>query len=645
MEIKREIFWNIPNLLKFLFYLFSFISFLIFLYGIYLHFKFWNEGRGNFKIDFKKGFKNLIKYGILQIKVLDEKFSGIMHLFIYSGFLILFLGTFILTIQERITEPFFKIHFLKNFPFLLFEFIMDFAALLLIIGVIIAIVRRYFIKPKRITYEFDFYLILWLLFFIGITGVITESFRIIGEKTPLPFFSFLGFLFSLFFKNLDLYLIKKLHLILWIIHAFLSLFLISYIPYSSFSHIIFSLLNLFFQETEKNYIEKIDFEKEEFFGVNSLKDFKKKEIVGIDACIKCGRCEDFCPANEAKTPLSPKRVILNLKKLYKDKGIFIIDNLIKVDEIMSCTTCLNCFYKCPIFVPIVDIIIDLRRYLSLSLGKLPKTLSDILRNIERYGNPYGETSERFLKFKDFLNFADENKEYDFILWIGCVSAFEPRAQRVVKSFINLLNKLKLNYCVIKEEKCTGDIARRIGNEYLFQNLAFENINNLKKYKFKRILTLCPHCYHVFKNEYKEFGFDKEVIHHTQFLEELILSGKIKLKKSDFDFVYHDPCYLGRYNKIFDSPRKIIKYMGNLKETERNRENSFCCGGGGGNMWFEAISERKINEIRFYQLLKISKNIVTSCPYCLLMFDAVLKLKEDEKINLKDICEYVEEFSI
>jgi len=645
MEIKREIFWNIPNLLKILFYLFSFFSFLIFLYGIHLHFKFWNKGRGNFKIDFKIGFKNFIKYSILQIKVLYEKFGGILHILMYLGFLLLFFGTFILTIQERITYPFFKIHFLKNFYFLIFEFIMDFAALLLIIGVIIAILRRYFIKPKRLTYEIDFQIILWLLFFIGITGIITESFRIIGAKTPLPHFSFLGFLFSLSFKNLDLSLIKKLHLIFWIIHAFLSLFLISYIPYSSFSHIIFSPINHFLQESEKNNIEKIDFEKEEFFGANKLKDFKKKEIVGIDACIKCGRCEDVCPANEAKTPLSPKRVILNLKKLYKDREISIFDNLIKVDEIMSCTTCLNCFKKCPILVPILDIIIDLRRYLSLSLGQLPKTLSDLLRNIERYGNPYGETSERFSKFKEMVNFADENKEYDFILWIGCVSSFEPRAQKVVKSFINLLNRLKLNYCVIKEEKCTGDIVRRIGNEYLFQNLALENIKNLKKYKFKRILTICPHCYHVFKNEYKEFGFDKEVIHHTKFLEELIFSGKIELKKSDFDFVYHDPCYLGRYNKIFDSPRNIIKYMGNLKEAKRNKENSFCCGGGGGNMWFETIYEKRINEIRFNELLNISKNIVTSCPYCLLMFDAVLKLKENENINLKDISEYVEEFSI
>lgn len=644
MEISREIFWNIPRILKILFYLFSLLSVSIFFYGIYLHYNFWKKGRGDFKINFKKGFKNFIKYSFFQIKVLYEKFSGIMHLLIFLSFFILFLGTFTLTIEERITIPLFNKKFLKNIYFLIFESTLDFFSLLLIFGIIIAIIRRYILKPKRLTYDIDFQIILWLLFFIGITGIFTESFRILGAETPFSHFSFMGYLFSLPFKNLDLFLIKKLHLILWIIHAFLALSLISYIPFSSFSHIIFAPLNHFIQE-EKSYIEKIDLEKEEFFGVNKLEDLKKKEIIGIDACIKCGRCEEVCPAYNSGTELSPKRIILNLKNLYYKKEIDIIDNLINSQEIIPCTTCFHCVKRCPVLVPILDIIINLRRYLSLSLGVLPKSISNLFRNIERYGNPYGVTEERFSKFKDIIKFAEKDKEYDFILWVGCLGAFEEINQRVIRSLLDLFNKLNLNYGVIREEKCTGDSVRRFGNEYLFQILAEENISNLKKYNFKKLITICPHCYQVFKKEYKEFGFDKEILHHTEFLYELIMQGKIKLRKESIDFVYHDPCYLGRYNNIFEIPRRIIKLIGNLKEPKRKRENSFCCGGGGGGFWIEVPSKRKINEIRFEEILKLSKNIVTACPYCLCMFDLVKKLKGDEKINLKDISEYINEFSV
>ncbi len=644
MEISREIFWNIPKGLKILFYLLSLLSVLIFFYGIYLHYNFWKKGRGDFKINFKTGFKNFIKYSLLQIKVFYEKFSGIMHFFIFLGFFILFLATVLLTIQERIIVPIFHQKFLKNIYFLIFEFITDLFSLIFLLGIIIAIIRRYVLKPKRLTYSVDFQIILWFLFLIVFTGVLVEGFRILGEKTPLSYFSFMGYLFSLPFKNLDLLLIKKLHLILWVVHSLLALFLISYIPYSSFSHIIFAPLNHFVYE-EKNYIEKIDFEKEEFFGVNKLNDFKKKEILSIDACVKCGRCEEACPASISGTELSPKKIILKLKDLYFKDEIDIIDNIIKSDEIIPCTTCLHCDKICPILVSPLDIIINLRRYLSLSLGRLPKTLSETLRNIERYGNPYGVVGDRFSKFKDMIKFARKDKEYDFIFWIGCLGALEEINQRVIKGLLNLFNKLNLNYGVINEEKCTGDSARRLGNEHLFQVLAEENINNLKKYKFKKIVTICPHCYQVFKKEYKEFGFDNEVLHHTEFLYELILSGKIKLRKENIDFVYHDPCYLGRYNSIFEIPRKIIKLIGNLKEPDKRRENSFCCGGGGGGFWVEIPSKRKINEIRFEEILKFSRNIVTACPYCLCMFDLVKKLKGDEEINLKDISEYINEFSV
>ncbi len=643
--LLRESFWNIPKFLKVSFYIFALIAILIFAYGIYLHIRFWNSGRGNLKFNWKKGFLNFVKYSFLQIRLLYEKFGGIMHLLIYAGFLILFLGTVTLTIQERITEPFFKLHFLKGWVFLSFEFILDLFTLFFITGVLTAIIRRYFIKPKRLTYDIDFQIVIWLLFVIGLTGILVESFRILGAKTPLAEFSFMGYLFSIPFRNLSLETVKNLHLTFWIIHAVLALGLIAYIPFCSLSHIIFSPVNHFFQDTEKNYIQKIDFEKEEFFGAQKLKDFKKREILGIDSCIKCGRCDDVCPAVNAGTALSPKNIILELKGLYSKREIDVIEEIVKSDEILPCTTCLHCVRVCPILVPILDIIIGLRRYLSLSLGILPKTASETLKNIERYGNPFGITDEKFSKFKDIMKFAETDKEYDFLLWVGCLGAFEQRNQRVVKNLLNLLNRLDINYAVIKEEKCTGDSARRLGNEYLFQMLAEENINNLKNYKFKKILTFCNHCYQIFIKEYKEMEADFDVIHHTQFLKDLIDSGKIKIKKENISFTYHDPCYLGRYNNIFDIPRDIIKEIGNLKETGRNRENSFCCGGGGGCMWLEVPSEKKINEIRFLELIKSAENIVTACPYCLMMFDLAQKVIGNENISLKDISEYLNEFSI
>lgn len=643
--LLRESFWNIPEALKISFYLLALFAILIFAYGIYLHIKFWNSGRGKLKPNWKKGTLNFIKYSFLQIRLLYEKFGGIMHLLIYTGFLILFLGTSTLTIQERITEPFFQNHFLKGAWFLMFEFTLDLFALFFITGILTAIIRRYFIKPKRLNYDIDFQIVIWLLFLIGITGILVESFRILGAKTPYASFSFMGYIFSLPFKNLSLEMVKKLHLSLWIIHAILSLGFIAYIPFCSLSHIIFSPVNHFFQDTEKNYIQKIDFEKEEFFGVQKLKDFEKREILGIDACIKCGRCYDVCPAVSAGTELSPKNVIVKLKELYLKKDVDVIDGIVESDEILPCTTCLHCVKVCPVLVPILDIIIGLRRYLSLSLGILPKTASETLKNIERYGNPFGITEEKFSKFKNTIKFAEEGKEYDFILWIGCLGSFEQRNQEVVKNLLNILNKLNINYGVLKEEKCTGDSARRLGNEYLFQMLAEENINNLRKYRFEKILTFCPHCYQLFKKEYREFGADFEVVHHTQFLKDLIDSGKINLKNKNIYFTYHDPCYLGRYNGIFDIPREIIKKMGKIREPDRKKENSFCCGGGGGGMWLEVPSNAKINEIRFSELSKSAENIVTACPYCLMMFDLAQKVIGNENINLKDISEYVNEFSI
>ena len=379
-------------------------------------------------------------------------------------------------------------------------------------------------------------------------------------------------------------------------------------------------------------------------------------------CTECGRCTSSCPANITGKLLSPREIILDLKHelfrqskitLYEKKKVparEVVDNVIKEEVLWDCTTCRACEEACPVFINHLPKIIKMRQNLVMMKGKIPETAQLALRNLETNYNPWGISSESREEWASELtvNIARNSKKFEYLYFAGCAVSYDERAKKIAQSFVNILNKAGVSYAILgNEERCTGDPAKRMGNEYLAQTLANENITNFNKYGVKKIITTCPHCFNSIKNEYPELGLKNvEVIHHTEFIEKLVHDNKIKLKKGSAVVTYHDSCYLARYNDIYKEPREILANAGfKIKEMERNKKNGFCCGAGGGRMWMEEHKGKRINVERSEEALKTGASVVAvACPYCMTMLnDGIKSLKGDEtNTSVKDIAEIVSE---
>ena len=414
---------------------------------------------------------------------------------------------------------------------------------------------------------------------------------------------------------------------------------------------------------ELSAIENI--ETAETLGVGHLDEFSWPQLLDFDACTECGRCQVVCPAHMAGIPLNPKRLILDLRDYMTDQSRILLANgnrsqlddqqmvgdVITQDTLWSCTTCRACVYECPVLIEHVDTIVDMRRYLTLMMGNIPSTGALSLQNLTRAGNPWGQPPTARLEWVRGLNvplMADKS-EAEVLWWVGCAGAYDERSQKISKALVEVLNAGGVDYAILgQEETCNGDPARRLGDEYTFQVLAQQNVETLKQYKFKRIVTACPHCFNTLSNEYPHFGGKWEVVHHSQLIQELIATDRLKLNRSLNDSItFHDSCYLGRYNGVYEAPRDVLASIPgvNLVEMPRSGGTGLCCGGGGGGMWLEVHGERRIQEIRLAEAETTSPDVVASaCPFCMLMFDLGSKtLKFDEKdIRLKDIAELVSE---
>jgi len=401
-------------------------------------------------------------------------------------------------------------------------------------------------------------------------------------------------------------------------------------------------------------------ENQETFGVSKAEEFTWRQLLDADACTRCGRCQDNCPAHLSEKPLSPKKLIQDLKTnlLLSAKALQkenpdeqrknLIGESISEDELWACTTCLACQESCPVFVEQVQKVVDLRRYLVLMEAKFPQEITPMFKNLETNYNPWAfGFASRGDWAKDLeVKLLSEDKNVDILFWVGCSGSYDDRNKKVSQALVKILRAANINFGILgQEEKCCGEPARRMGNEYLGQMLIQENIEILKNYGVKKILFACPHGYNTFKNEYPQFGGEYQVYHHTDFILDLIQSGKIKItKKIDENITYHDSCYLGRYNDIYDSPREILKRIleGKIKEMERRREKSFCCGAGGGRMWMEENLGKRINQLRVKQAQETeAKTIASACPYCLTMLsDGIKEIGLEEKLEVNDIAELV-----
>jgi Fe-S oxidoreductase len=388
-----------------------------------------------------------------------------------------------------------------------------------------------------------------------------------------------------------------------------------------------------------------------------------KDALDLYSCTECGRCQSLCPAYNTDKPLSPKNLIIDLKKnLHANKAAIlegktdavthVIDDHVTEDVIWACTSCRACEIACPVFIEHTDKIYDVRRNLVMMESRFPNEVQAVFKNMETNGSPWAFSPSERANWADGLEvktMADlgSASDLDVLLWVGCAGAYDDRNKSVLKSFVSLLKKADVKFAILgTEETCTGDAARRIGNEYLFQTLAKTNVETLNRYAVKKIVTACPHCFNTLKNEYKDMGGEYEVFHHSQFIAHMISNGKLKPQKSlDETVTFHDSCYLGRWNNVYEQPRAVLSSIPkvNLVEMRQNHDQGLCCGAGGGRMWMEEHHGTRINVARSEQAIETkATTVATSCPFCITMISDGMKTKDmADKIQVKDIAEILD----
>ena len=598
---------------------------------------------------------------LAQVRVWRKFYPGLMHGLIFWGVTIQVIGTIINLLQMQLFIPLVELPFPRNSGYLAYELVMDLAGVAILIGVLMAGFRRAVLRPKTLETSWEDVFALILLTLIPLAGFSLEGFRLLSVAPEWSRWSPIGNLFANGFRALKVTpeTAAQIHPFLFWTHVTLGLTFVASIPFTKFRHLVQTPLHILLRpQRNATVLEKIeDIEETEILGVGKVAEFAPIQLLSFDACVRCGRCEESCPAVRSGMEFSPKNFIQSLRQarinaLERPNGNAkeLIGGEIPDELFWSCTTCGACLAGCPAFVNPVDEIIDLRRYQTLTTGKIPKSIADTLRNLERQGNPWGIAVGERAPWLDSLNIRQLNPgdETDVLLFIGCALSTDERSKKVTRSFVELLQKAGLEFGTLGlDEACCGDAARRLGHEYLFQMQAEQNIETFGQVKFKRIVTQCPHCYNVLKNEYPQFGANYSVLHATELLAGLSLSytsEAIKNNGHERTLTYHDPCYLGRYNQVFNQPRKLLV---NAKQTPLemswNKGNSMCCGGGGGQMWLETDAETRINLNRLQDALDCgAETIATACPYCLLMIDDAIRSKGiRDQIQVLDIAEIIE----
>ncbi len=637
-------------------------------------------GAPSFKIDrLGARFRELIVVGFLQKTVLREFLPGIMHVMIFFGFLVLLFRT--LSLVSLGYSPGFFHALMGNPVGHLYLLIKEIFEILVVIGVGIAFYRRLIEKPERLTLSFEALVILGM-----IGGLMISDFLYDGTELALlnsgrlndpahaaflasaqawtPVGAWLGRLMS----GGPEALLHGSSVLFFFLHISLVLAFLNYLPYGKHFHVITALPNVFLKELKpKGQLRHVpDLEKtveaDGTIGINRVEAYPWKDLLDLYTCTECGRCQDACPAWATEKPLSPKKLAMAQRDhLYakqkfllskaKDKSWpgpeLISDQVISKDVIWSCLSCRNCEEVCPVDIQYVQRIVDMRRYLTTMENTFPQELIATFRGMESAGNPWGLPQAERADWAKGLDvpLASETKDFDVLYWVGCTASYDTRSRQTARAMVKVLKAAGVKFAILgPEESCTGDSARRLGNEFLFQTLAQMNIETLNGYQVKKIVTACPHCFNTLANEYPQMGGNYQVAHSSVFIRDLIEQGKLKVSRTVAEgVVYHDPCYLGRFNDRYDEPRELIRKTasGPILEADRNRSNSFCCGAGGGRMWVEEHAPR-VSVTRLDQLLKTNpKTVAVACPFCMNMIvDAAKTRGVEEKVAVKDVVELV-----
>ena len=590
-----------------------------------------------------------------QVRILKKIYPGIMHFLLFWGVTIQVLGTILNILQMKLFLPWTINTFPRNNAYLAYELVMDIAGVFILLGVLMAAFRRYILRPKTLETHWDDTVALVLLFLIAFIGFTNEGIRLLVTNPPWAQWSPVGNWVAGLMRGMGFPVTEaaSVHDALVWTHVALALLLVGLIPFTKMRHLVNTPLNILFRTRRQvGELEKIEeIETTELLGVGKITDFTSQQLLSFDACLRCGRCEEACPANGSGMPYSPRELIQDLRKSMLGGLVYgtvspdneLTPGVFSDSYAWYCTTCGACTVKCPAFIRPVDEIVDLRRYQLLTTGKMPKSVGDTMRNLERQGNPWGMPPENRMAWADGLEVRElaPGESTDVLLFTGCAAAFDERNKKVTRAFVKVLKKLKVDFAVLGfDEMCCGETARRMGHEYIFQEFAKQNIETFNKVKFNRIVTACPHCFNTLKNEYPQMGGNFTVQHYSEYLSGLDLSA-IGTEKLDGRLTFHDSCYLGRYNEIYNAPRKLLDDTGVQRvEMARQKENSFCCGGGGGGMWMETDASTRINHRRLQDALDAKADVIaTACPYCLLMFDDAIRSKGiSEEIKIMDLAE-------
>ena len=618
--------------------------------------------------------KRVLKIAFGQTKLLRDPKAGSLHFIIFWGF-ILFLFAVVEALIQGFYSPF-------TFEFLgpiysIITIIEDVFGLLIILAVLYALYRRYIIHIPRLEVEkahkIDATVILIMIMMVciamfgeNISLIAAHGFKL-GPYEVRPISAVLS---PIFFKGNTSNSFAFFEFFWWA-HIVVVLSFLNYLPYSKHLHVLTSIPNTYFANLDsvRNILKPLNLEDEsvEIFGAADIEQLSWKQILDGYTCTECGRCTAACPAATVGKSLSPRKIMVDIRQRTKDKAPLLANGITEGDvfektlvhdyisdtELWQCTTCMACVQECPVMIEHIDSIVDLRRNLVLTESRFPSNLNSVFKSLETNFTPWAFNQADRAEWAEGMNIKTmaEDPNCDILFWVGCAGSYDNRYKKVTKAFASIMQKANINFRILGiEEKCNGDTARRLGNEYLAQMLITENIETLNKYGVKKIVTACPHCFHSLENEYKLFGGNFEVIHHTQLIHQLLNEGKIELKDSSISekVTYHDSCYLGRYNHVFDSPRESLKKIKGLKfiEMQRNRTRGFCCGAGGGRMFLEETEGTRINENRADEAVKTNADTIASaCPFCMTMLtDGVKHFEKSEDVEVKDIAEIIFENS-
>ncbi|NQV06321.1 respiratory nitrate reductase subunit gamma [bacterium] len=672
-EIGRTVFGNIPEPLVALFYVGAGVFLGLTAYLFAIRARNWERGAPERRSgQWGERFKALVK--ALSLKsVLEDRAAGLMHALIYWGFVLLLFGTIIVEIDHLLPG---NLKFVEGAFYQGFSLVLDVAALMLIGGLIWAAVRRYLTPPLRIATKTrpEDAVILVVLGLVATSGLIVEAVRIAAAGRPaFEVWSFAGYGLSYLVPDSA---VAGVHQVSWVFHAVTFCAFLIVLPVTKLRHALTSPVNMVLSARERpvgamrpipNLMEATDIES---IGAAAMADFTWKQLLDTDACTICGRCTSVCPANQTGKPLDPREIVLKLGTVAALTGDPVVSPPVGVDreitvtadsvferitaaELWACTTCRACDDICPVDIEILDKILDMRRYLALMEGDFPSELGATFISMENSSNPYGMSQKERAAWTDEVDFevkvvGEPGVTAEYLYWVGCAGSFDDRNKKVTIATARLLDEAGVDFAILgSAELCTGDPARRAGNEYVFQQLALQNIETLNDLGITKVITQCPHCFNTLANEYPQFGGEYEVIHHSQMLMQLIDEERIVPRTGSGRITYHDPCYLGRHNDVFVAPRQVLQSITDeYVDMPRCGTDAFCCGAGGSRMWMEEQTGKKINIERTEEAVATGADqIATGCPFCYVMIDDGVKEIGREDIVVQDLSMLLAERSL